>query len=342
MITTTSGVFVARQPILDANERIFAYELLYRSCEANEFRGDNGDNASIQFFDNALNTIGLKTLIQDKRAFVNLSRGCLLKELYNLLPAERVVLELLENVEPDDEVIRACKRAKAAGYQLALDDFKYHHGYDPLLEIADYVKVDFLDTNPWERQTLGELFRPRKLRLLAEKVETREQYDEARELGYSLFQGYFFARPEMKRGMEIRGYKQNYLNLLQQVNQADFDFREVELTIKQDVALSCKLLTYLNSPAIGVRHKISTIRKALHLLGQEALRKWVSLCAMTFLCEDKPAELMVMCLFRGRFCEMVARDIGLQGRTLDLFERLERRDRERRDALLGGAGAAGG
>ena len=312
-------VFIARQPIFDQNLEVYGYELLFRSGRDNFYAFDDGDQATRLTVSNALNVMGLNDLVSDKKVFVNITRELLLEGFHILLPKAQAVVELLETVEPDKEVIASCRMLKRAGYILALDDFVFSPKYEPLLAIADLVKVDFMISDREERRSIVADFKRPGLSFLAEKVEGPDEFEEGIALGYSLFQGYFFAKPKIIEGRDIAGAKHKYLLFLREVHSPELDFDRLEKVIKSDGSLSVKLLRYLNSAGMGVRERITSIKQALVLLGARPLRKWASLVAMTCLAEDKPNELVRLSLARAEFCELLGGDLQMIGRELDLF-----------------------
>jgi EAL and modified HD-GYP domain-containing signal transduction protein len=216
-------------------------------------------------------------------------------------------------------VIEACRGLKSAGYELALDDFVFKPAYKPLLRMADYVKVDFMQSDAAERRRLAAHVNDQDLALLAEKVETANDLTQAKKTGYSFFQGYFFCKPEVRSGHDLRAAQTSYLQLLQELNAPQPDFDRLEQVIKQDTSLSYKLLKYLNSAAVGVKRRVESIHQALVLLGLQPLRKWGSLIALNGLCADKPEELLVACLTRGWCCEQFGREIGYIREAPSLF-----------------------
>ena len=311
-------VFIARQPIFDRCSAVAGYELLFRSGPENRFPTMDTDLAASQGLERALMSFGFDSITDSKPAFVNLSRRVLLSELYTLLPPERSVIELLETVEPDADVIAACGRLKDNGYRLALDDFVYRPSFDPLLDLADFVKIDFRNEASRAPATVDRL-KGRPPRLLAEKVETLGERVLAERLGFELFQGYFFCKPEMIAGKAIGPSKANYLRLLREVGQGEVEFDRVESVIRQEVAFSIRLLRYLNSAGFGWRYEVETINHALRLLGVRQLRKWVAAVATVGLAEGKPTELLVTGLLRARLAELLAEPAGLGRADLDLF-----------------------
>ena len=311
--------FIARQPIFDSRQRVFGYELLFRSCLENVFRHSNPDQATSKVISDAFFLFHPSSLTEGKRAFINLTRETLVKEYIFLIPKESVVVEILETIEPDAEVIAACKKIKQAGYLLAMDDFVYKEQFTPLLDLADFIKVDCLSTSESERRALVKEFAPLGIRFLAEKVETPEAFSEASQMGYRYFQGYFFCKPLVIKGKDIPGSKLHYFQVLQEIHQREMDFRRLETIIKQDVSLSYKLLRYINSAFFGVRNRINSIRQALLLLGQAEIKKWLSLITLAGMGTDKPGELVVHTITRAKFCESLAPHAGLLKRADDLF-----------------------
>lgn len=314
------AVFIARQPILDRQQRCYAYELLFRGSFENVFpSGSDGDKATRCTVNTGVNLIGLDDLIGNKRGFVNITRALLVERFYEVLPADRAVIELLEEVQPDQEVARSCQTLRDAGYMLALDDFVLRPGYDALLAIADVVKVDYRLSTVDQRREVVEQYRRPGLSFLAEKVETQDEFAEALRFGYDYFQGYFFAKPQVVEGQDIPANKLNYFLFLRELVNPSVDFEALAQIIKREASLLVKLLRYLNSAALGVRERVTSIHQALALLGERQLRRWGSLVAATCMGEDKPLELMRLCMARARFCELMAPHLGMPGRDLDLF-----------------------
>lgn len=314
-------VFVARQPILDAEQRVFGYELLFRSGMENSYPHTGPDlnltRASTQVITSSVMSIGLDVLTRGKLAFVNFTREGLLGPEVTFLPHDSSVVEIIESVAPDEEVIAACKGLRNQGYRLALDDFTYRPEFEPLLDLVEFVKIDFDLTTPLERVELVRRLKGRRLSLVAEKVETVTQFREAVSLGCSHFQGYFFSHPVVYRGHDLRGHQGSYVGLMHEVSLLDLDFDRLERIIKTDVSLSYKLLRYINTVSFGWKQRITSVRHALSLMGQEQVRRWAVLVSVSGLAERRPSELTVMSALRARLCE------GLYGtgqeRSLDGF-----------------------
>ena len=310
--------FLARQPILNRQRDVFAYELLFRSGIQNSCEGINLELASTSVLDTSF-MIGLDKLGEGRRMFINCPREFLLRDYISLFPRDLVVVEILETIEPDEEVVAVCRRLKQQGYLLALDDFVDTPAWAPLVALADFIKVDFRITPREEQRALAARYQARDIRLLAEKVETPEEFSEGMAMGYSLFQGYFFCRPEMMRHGEIPASKLAYLELLRAATASEFDMPALASKIKHETSLTYKLLRYLNSAAFGLRAEIRSIPHALSLLGERELRKWIAVVSVGVMADGKPDELMTVPLVRGRFCELLAPLAGMAGHANDLF-----------------------
>ena len=308
--------FVARQPILTADEKVFGYELLFRDGVDDYFRSPDPDAASRSTLNTSM-LLGLDVLCDGRRAFINVTRDVLLKGYITLLPSAQAVVEILESVRPDDLVMEACKRLKEAGYLIALDDFTAGDPRARLTDLADIIKVDLRRTSLEQAATLVQQHGPWRCRMLAEKVETREEFAAAKKAGFLYFQGYFFRRPETLEAREIPANQVNYLRMSQAVAKPELDIREVERVIKGEASLCYRLLRYLNSPVFGFGNEIHSIRHALAMLGEREVRRWVRLVATLGAAQNKSSELVVSALIRARFCELLSPRI--QHGDSDLF-----------------------
>ncbi len=314
----TEARFVARQPILDRSERTFGYELLFRPTAESTSSGDRTDRATEILVDN-LFLVGLDSLSDGRPLFVNCTRKALTGEVASLLPPERVVLEILDTVKPDDEVMRACRGLKTAGYRLALDDFTLEQFSNPLLPLMDFVKVDFALNRPAQRKLLVRNLRARRVHPVAEKVETPVEFREAVGMGFQYYQGFFFARPQTLTRRAIPAFKLNLMRILREACRADFNAVRLEEAIKNETSICYRLLRYLNTYAFSFRHQISSIRHALTLMGEEKVRQWLSLVVETAMGQDKPEELVVTSVIRARCCELLAEPAALPNLGTDLF-----------------------
>lgn len=312
-------IFVARQPIFDVQQQLFAYELLFRSGTEAVFSGIDGDEATSEVICRSFFSMGMETLTGGKQAFINFTDNLLIKEIPMLLPKEQVVVEILETVRPSKTILEACKKIKAAGYILALDDFVFEPRFRPLLELADIVKIDFLITKGAERQAVIDRIGRKNIRFLAEKVETREDFEEAVKYGYSYFQGYFFSKPVIVKGKEIPNNRIQQMRVLQQVNHPDVNFDSIEALVRQDVALTYQLLKLINSSVFGLKEQIRSVKQALVLLGKRELVKWISLTMLRSLSGHASDQLLLLSMIRARFAELVAPKVKLEDKAPELF-----------------------
>lgn len=315
------NIFVARQPIFMRDQRVYGYELLYRSGDGNHFQEPDGDKASLCVIRNALLVIGLDRVTGGKRAFINFTKSLLLNGAASLLPKRIAIVEILEDIAPDPEVLAACRKMRQQGYTLALDDFVLRKNEcNPFTELVDIIKVDFMGTRPGDRKTIAEQYGHNAgIKLLAEKTETREDFQEAMDLGFSLFQGFFFSKPVLISKRDIPGYKITCLQVLKELNREELDFEALQKVIKRDPCLTYMLLKYLNSPFLGLRCQISSIKQALIILGDMEIKKWCSLSVLNQMGKDQPVELLRMALLRASFCESLALKVGLAGKKSELF-----------------------
>ncbi len=298
-------VFVARQPIFDRAGRLYAYELLFRNNLENEFGDTPSSSATTQVMSNSLLSIGLENTLCGKKAFINFDRDLLVGG-QAVLPPEIAVLEILETVEPDAELMSACRKLQKQGYTIALDDFTGQPHLEPLTGVVQVIKVDMRNTTTAQQESLVKQYRRDGIAMLAEKVETHEELAWAKQLGYDLFQGFFFARPQIIRGKQIPAAKINCLRLLRETQQEELNFRRLEKMISEDVALSYKLLRYINSALFAHYNEIHSIGHALTVLGETETRHWVALAALPEMAKDKPGELITHSLVRAGFCERLA------------------------------------
>ncbi len=298
--------FIARQPIFNRDKTVAGYELLFRSTAENVFTSNDGDHASKACLDTAV-LVGFDTLSSGRSVFVNCTRDSILNGYLTLFSPELTVLEILETVTPDAEVVAACRELKKAGYRIALDDFVDDPGYAPLVDLADIIKVDFVSSTPAMRQALVGKFARKPILLLAEKIETHEEFSAAVQLGFNLFQGYFFCKPVVLSTRDVASSRASYLRILKAANAPELDFGNIEQLIKSEPALYYRLLRYLNSVAFVFRGEIRSITQALVLLGERGLRRWLMLVCAVLASNGKPLVLVSFALVRARFCELLAR-----------------------------------
>lgn len=304
-IDTNNQVFIGRQPILDRELNTYAYELLFRPTVGNEADFLDGEKATAQVINNAIMEIGLDDLVGTNLAYINFTRKTLISEIAQFLPPERVVLEVLEDVEIDEELIQSIRTLVASGFTIALDDFEYDQKWEPLIPLADVIKFDVLAIGIDQLQDQVNFVKKHDVKLLAEKVETQEEFDQCKALGFDYFQGYFFAKPNVINSNKLPDYHIALLNLISRLQDSEIEIEEIEDLVSHNVSLTYKLLRNINSAFFSLPKKINSIRQAVIFFGLQRLKNWASLMAMTDI-EGKPSELLQTGLVRARMCELLA------------------------------------
>ncbi|MEJ2154203.1 MAG: HDOD domain-containing protein [Desulfobacteraceae bacterium] len=269
---------------------------------------------------NSYFSIGMDSLVRDKKSFINFTESLLVQKYPLLLPNDATVIEILENVNPTAELVAACNEMADKGYSFALDDFTYTPELQPLIDLAKIIKFDFRLSSIEDIQSyLRQIQHRTDITLLAEKVETHDEFQQAIDMGFDLFQGFFFCKPELVTGKEIPGSQLALLQILAEVNQPEFDIQKLENLIIPDVSLSYKLLRYINSAFFAKAQRISSIQQALVYMGEAEIRRFVSLVAMSNLAKGKPGELIRMACIRGKFCELIGGIVKAAVKPAELF-----------------------
>ncbi|USD62153.1 EAL domain-containing protein [Vibrio sp. SCSIO 43140] len=300
--------YIARQPILDSDQKTVGYELLFRDGPNNTFPDIDPELAtnrllSEHFLATHYSTIG------DKLGFVNFPYQSLVNMVPTLFPKDNLVIEILESCEPTAELLSAIKKMSQAGYTIALDDFVPKKEWLPFLPYTSIIKIDIQQYSLKKAQTLIERLKPHDIIFLAEKVETYEEFELAKEVGFNQFQGYFFSRPQLIRRKQIKPSFLTVVQLCKEIANSDINYDELERLISLDVTLSYKLLTFVNASYL-IRSEIKSFKQALVYLGEERLRKFISLVAITSTQDDKPDSLYSLSIQRARFCELLLKDIN--------------------------------
>lgn len=303
-----TSVVIARQPIFDRQYQLYGYELLFRGAghhpEA-DFGNFSADVATSRVINYAFLELGIDRVIGENIAFINLTRSFILNDEPIPASQNKVVLEVLEDIEVDDELLQGIRKLKQQGYQIALDDFVYHESLRPLIELASIVKVDVLMLDDETlREHVTEL-RQYDIKLLAEKVETLTNYELCYELGFDYFQGFFFCRPDIIEDSPIPDNQFVLLQIIQKLQESDVEFKEIDELISKDAGLSYKLLRLLNSAALSLPRKINSIREGLVILGLKAIKTWTTLIVMSEI-DYKPKELLDYSLIRAKMCESLS------------------------------------
>lgn len=323
-----SDIYIARQPIYTQDLEVHAYELLYRDGNVTQARVVNGEDATAQVLVNALIEIGLPELVGNRYAFINCTEDYLLQGLPNPIASKQVALEVLEDVLPGPQLIHALVKLKEAGYLIALDDFIYDEGKRALVQMADMVKLDLMAFTEGQLEQQVALLKPFGVKLLAEKVETQEEFERCKAMGFDYFQGYFFCKPRTIQGSRMPSSKLAILQLLAKLQDPELSFSELEKLVANDVSLSYRMLRYINSAMFGLSHEVDSIHRAITLLGISPIKSWVTIMAMSSI-DDKPLELMTTALVRAHMCEQLAQqasseNIGKEKAfTVGLFSTLD-------------------
>ena len=304
-------VFVARQAIFNRKKQVVAYELLFRDGTSNSFPNVSDDAATAKLImDNQLN-LGTRYLTSGKKALINIGPDSLTKELAQFLPAHDVILELLETIEPTIENYEYVRELFHNNYRLALDDFEYTKEWEPFLKLVRLIKFDIMQNPLASIEDLVDNFKQRKnMKLLAEKVETEEEFLQAKSMGFHFFQGYFFAKP---RVIEQNDIEINYavaMLIYAEVLKPHMNMSRVAELFAQDTALAYKLLRLLNSGVFPIKNKIESLKQALVYLGNERTKKFVGLIMTAHIAEGKPTELTRLSIVRSRFCELIAKKLS--------------------------------
>lgn len=302
-------VHIARQAILDARGHVVGYELLYRGSVRDTACTVEGDVAGASVLTGAVLDLRLDALTDGRTAFINITRSMLLNGVATLLRPSLALFELREDISVDEEVIDACRTLSESGYRLALDDFSPGAAAEVLLPYVSHVKVDTLALT---RETVAALARrlaSSGITLVAEKVETRDVFEWSRDAGCGLFQGHYFRRPEMRSGGAVPGRQASHLRLLAALNQPTLTTERLEDLVKQDAALSLRVLQCINSAAFPIRREVRSIGEALVLLGVGPIRKWASVWCLANLNTGAPSELATIALLRARACELLGDEV---------------------------------
>ena len=315
----SNEAFIARQPIVDGKHQLMAYELLFRhSAEAKSAQIDSDMDAGLAVISNTLCNMGTDWLLKGKLAFVNMELSMLMSNFSSLLPHDKVVIEILETVVPSPEVLDRLAALKTEGYRFALDDFHPRAGSEKLLPFASFVKLDVLAWSPADLANVVRVLRKFPVKLVAEKVETQERFRHCTELGFEYFQGYYFAHPENLVSKVINPSHATVLQLLEKVRQGA-EVKELEGLFKKDVALTFKLLRYINSAGFGLSCEVQSIRHAVSILGMQPLYRWLTLLLVTAGGSPTAPTLSRTAITRGRLCELLGKNVLNRNEQDNLF-----------------------
>ncbi len=313
-------IFVARQPVFTAKKKVFGYELLFRQNLDNVFPDTDGDTATSGVLSNTFFSFGLHEILAGKPGLINFTRNLILLKTPLLFPKEHIIIEVLEDIEPDPSVMAALMEFKLQGFRIALDDFVYDKKFNDMISLCTLLKFDIIAT---PLDTLEPIIAAIKARhsitLLAEKVETHEEFEQAKSMGFGLFQGYFFARPEIFSKKDISPSQMTKLKLINAATQKEMDLTAIETLIKRDLSVSFKLLKFINSAYFQRPTPLDTIKDAMLFLGVDELKKFIHVVVVSDLGENKPNELIRSSLIRARMCEQCGQMLKTNFTTEELF-----------------------
>lgn len=300
--------FVARQPVFNRNEMVVAYKLLFRSEPRVAYGATENEETAIRIISGA------------KQVFIAFPRSLLQREDFiTYLPRKAVIIEIAGDIEPNSEIVEICKKLKRQGHIIALDEGEFFSKLPDLTGIVDIIKVDFLAT-PYDRQQwIANEMADQRIRLMAERVETRADFEQAAALGYTYFQGSFFSKPKNIPAADRSADKMQYLQMLQEIYLPGFTYKRMEGTIKSNAIFSDQLLKYANSAAFEFRTPIDTVRHALILLGKKEVEKWLSILILREISRPISEEILVLAVARARFGELLAQKMSLRNLSSEVF-----------------------
>jgi EAL and modified HD-GYP domain-containing signal transduction protein len=313
-------IFIARQPIFDSQKKLFGYELLFRNGLENAFPDIDGDTATSSVLSNTFFSFGLNEILDNKPGLINFTKKLILQKAPLLFPKENIIIEVLENIEPEEEILKALNAISQKGYTIALDDFVYQDKLRPMMRLCKMIKFDLIAT-PLEKldNVLKEIRSSLKMILLAEKVETYAEFQKAKEMGFTLFQGYFFSKPEILSKRTIPSNHMSKIKLIREIQKTNIDYVKIENLIKQDVGISYKLIQFVNSAYFKRSNPISTLKDAITFLGTEELKKFIHIVVVSYLGQEKPNELLRLSIIRARMCESCGKIFKTGYRSEELF-----------------------
>ncbi len=318
-------IYVARQPILTRNQEVYAYELLYRNSKQNKFSNIDGDQATLDVINSFLQ-IGVDELSEGRPCFVNFTEKLLENDIPSSFQSEVLVVEILETVTPTDKVIDICRELKTKGYKIALDDFEMKAGglnFYKLLGLADIIKIDIRNTPRDQQLKILHALKKYNVDFLAEKVETREEFEQCLKDGYKYFQGYFFYKPIILSTSDVPVQRHSFFQIMGELSQPEPEIDKITEVIEKDVSLSYKLLKLLNSTMFSRMNEIKSIKQAIVLLGLKELKKWIYVLSLREIANNKenqiPDEVIKMCFTRAKASELIAVSMGKRLESSSFF-----------------------
>jgi c-di-GMP-related signal transduction protein len=311
-------VYVGRQPIFDRYNNVLGYELLYRRSMNNFYEGNDADKDTAEVINNAFFVMHFDDLTEGTKAFINFTETMIVDNVPMLLPKETLVVEILEQSIISQDLIESCRKLKQAGYRIALDDFVFSTQYLPLLELVDIVKIEFSNVSLFDQRLLLSRYK-NKIMFLAEKVETREEYDLALNMGYDYFQGYFFSKPVIYKGKDIAVLNTNIIRIINELYADEPEFDRISGIIQSDLGLSYKLLKVSNTVYFEAKHEIKSIKQAIIRLGISELKRWFNILLVKDIQIVENRDLIKNSIIRAKFMELIAMESATNQEYLDYF-----------------------
>lgn len=311
-------VYVGRQPIFDRYNSVLGYELLYRRSMNNFYEGSDANKDTAEVINNAFFVMHFDELTEGTKAFINFTESMIVDNVPMLLPKETLVIEILEQAIISQELIESCIKLKQNGYKIALDDFVFSEQYIPLLDVVDIVKIECSYVSLFDQRKLLARYK-NKLKFLAEKVETREEYDLALNMGYDYFQGYFFSKPVIVKGKDIAVLNTNIVRIINELYAEEPEFNRISEIIQADLGLSYKLLKVSNTVNFEAKYEIKSIKQAIVRLGISELKRWFNILLVKDIQIIENRDLIKNSLIRAKFMELIAIEIGTEQEYLDYF-----------------------
>ena len=302
--------YAARQPVFNVDKKIFGYELLFRDGVDNVFPDIDGDKATSEIVEASKFNIEISDFTANKPAFINFTLDTLEKGLPEILDPSEVIVEIVETLKPGKKLLRLCKSLHLKGYKLALDDYEHENIWLHFFPFVEMIKVDFKKSNAEQIDEIIQICQKYDhIKLLAEKIETYQEYEKAKELGFSYFQGFFFAKPEMIKAKTLSPSQLSMAELLYETSKTEIDLNNITTVFERDISLSYKLLRYANSAIFKRKNEISTIKQALVTLGSGELQRFLGLMFAVTSNDSKPNELIKTAMIRAKFCELTANEL---------------------------------
>lgn len=314
------ALLFARQPIFDNKNNVYGYELLYREEGGTAYNCNDGDIATSSVMAAGFLSMGVSEISAKKKAFINFTKNMLLHGVATLFPKEQIVVEVLEDIEPCPDVVSACRSLKAEGYTIALDDFVFRPGYEKLIEIVDIIKVDFMLTKTdFDRKYVVKQFKNGRIKFLAEKVESHEDFQMAIKAGYSLFQGYYFSKPVIQSSKGIPPAKVNQINLIKALENKNIEFEDISRVIERDVAFSYEILKIANTSYYNRGIKITSVKQATIRIGLDELKKWAFITTLRKMGGESQDTVVNLSAQRAKALEIMSQKMGLNDRKMEFF-----------------------